>query len=192
MSAYPHLARERSKSPRNCLRDVWYMTFTILISVIRKYRMLPLVATGITQGNTKAQIPTKQAISFMRTFLNRFLKECSVNCSLYFYIKTNMSHILCEYKAQGLIVTASSELKAEHLCNWRLTDTLQAYLEKHTKKEGTLFLNHFHLPGRYSSLAALIWISVSAAICNFWVTSSAVHFVLLRTRIRLSSSTKEP
>lgn len=34
-----------SKSPRNCLREVWYITFTILISVIRKYKMLPLVAT---------------------------------------------------------------------------------------------------------------------------------------------------
>lgn len=48
------------------------------------------------------------------------------------------------------------------------------------------------LPGRYSSLAALIWISVSAAICSFWVTSSAVRLVLPRTRIRLSSSTSEP
>lgn len=47
-------------------------------------------------------------------------------------------------------------------------------------------------PGRYSSLAALIWISVSAAIWSFWVTSSAVCLVLPRTRIRLSSSTSEP
>lgn len=47
-------------------------------------------------------------------------------------------------------------------------------------------------PGLYSSLAALIWISVSAAIWSFWVTSSAVCLVLPRTTIRLSSSTSEP
>ena len=38
-------AMEREKIPRNCLRDVWYMTFTMDISTIRKYRILPRVAT---------------------------------------------------------------------------------------------------------------------------------------------------
>lgn len=47
-------------------------------------------------------------------------------------------------------------------------------------------------PGRYSSLAALIWTSVSAAICSFWLTSSAVRLVLPRTTIRVSSSTSDP
>ena len=82
---------ERSNSPRNCLSDVWYMTLTNDISVIRKYRMLPLVATG-----------------------------------------------------------------------------------------------------RYSSRALFILISVSAAICSFWLTSRAVVLVTLSTLIRSSSSTREP
>ena len=43
---WAHFAMDRSKICRNCLREVWYMTFTRLISVIRKYRMLPRVATG--------------------------------------------------------------------------------------------------------------------------------------------------
>ena len=38
-------AMERSKSPRNWRSDVWYMTFTMPISTIKKYRILPLVAT---------------------------------------------------------------------------------------------------------------------------------------------------
>ena len=84
-------AMERSNSPRNCRSDVWYMTLTNDISVMRKYRMLPLVATG-----------------------------------------------------------------------------------------------------RYSSRALLILISVSAAICSFWLTSSAVVLVTLSTLIRSSSSTREP
>lgn len=41
--AYRAIAR--SKSPRNCFSDVWYMQLTIDISTIRKYRMLPRVAT---------------------------------------------------------------------------------------------------------------------------------------------------
>ena len=41
----PYLAMDRSKTPRNCLSEVWYMMFTMLISVIRKYRMLPRLAT---------------------------------------------------------------------------------------------------------------------------------------------------
>ena len=86
-----YLAMERSNSPRNCRSDVWYMTLTNDISVMRKYRMLPLVATG-----------------------------------------------------------------------------------------------------RYSSRALLILISVSAAICSFWLTSSAVVLVTLSTLIRSSSSTREP
>ena len=76
---------------RNCLRDVWYMTLTLLISVMRKYKILPLVATG-----------------------------------------------------------------------------------------------------RYSSRAVLILISVSAAVCNFWLTSTAVTLVMFSTLIRSSSSTREP
>lgn len=47
-------------------------------------------------------------------------------------------------------------------------------------------------PGLYSSRAALIWISVSAAIWSFCVTSSAVRFVFPSTVMRLSSSTREP
>ncbi|KAE8589598.1 hypothetical protein XENTR_v10017640 [Xenopus tropicalis] len=46
--------------------------------------------------------------------------------------------------------------------------------------------------GLYSSRAELICISVSADICNFWVTSSVVFFVFLSTVMRLSSSTREP
>lgn len=82
---------ERSKSWRNCLKEVWYMEFTKLISTIKKYRMLPRVATG-----------------------------------------------------------------------------------------------------RNSSRAELILISVSAAVCSFWLTSWAVTLVMLSTLIRSSSSTKEP
>lgn len=44
-----YLARERSKIPKNCRSDVWYMTLTMDISVMRKYRMLPLVATVTAQ-----------------------------------------------------------------------------------------------------------------------------------------------
>ena len=86
-----YLAMDRSKSPRNCLSDVWYIILTRDISVIRKYKMLPLVATG-----------------------------------------------------------------------------------------------------RYSSRAVLILISVSAAICSFWLTSRAVDFVILSTLMRSSSSTSDP
>ena len=38
-------AIEMSNKPRNCRREVWYITFTYDISTIRKYRMLPRVAT---------------------------------------------------------------------------------------------------------------------------------------------------
>ena len=31
-----HLCMDWSKSPRNCLSEVWYMTFTSLMSVMRK------------------------------------------------------------------------------------------------------------------------------------------------------------
>ena len=39
-------AMERSKMPRNCCREVWYMTFTMDISMIRKYSTEPRAATG--------------------------------------------------------------------------------------------------------------------------------------------------
>lgn len=39
------LAMERSKMPRNCLSDVWYMVLTRLISQIKKYKILPRDAT---------------------------------------------------------------------------------------------------------------------------------------------------
>lgn len=42
----PYLANDRSKILRNWAREVWYMTLTMLISVMRKYRMLPRDATG--------------------------------------------------------------------------------------------------------------------------------------------------
>lgn len=35
-----------SNNFRNCAREVWYMILTMLISVMRKYRMLPRVAAG--------------------------------------------------------------------------------------------------------------------------------------------------
>lgn len=41
----PYLAIALSNSPRNCLREVWYIQFTMLISTIKKYRILPRVAT---------------------------------------------------------------------------------------------------------------------------------------------------
>lgn len=41
-----YLAKDKSNKPRNWHREVWYITFTMLISVIRKYKMLPLVATS--------------------------------------------------------------------------------------------------------------------------------------------------
>ena len=46
MARSVYLAMERSKIPKNCRSDVWYMTFTMLISTIKKYRMEPRVATG--------------------------------------------------------------------------------------------------------------------------------------------------
>lgn len=48
-----YLAKDKSNRPRNWRSDVWYMTFTMLISVIRKYRMLPLVATTHIKKKTK-------------------------------------------------------------------------------------------------------------------------------------------
>ena len=86
-----YLAMDRSKRCKNCRSDVWYMQFTMLISTIRKYRMLPRVATG-----------------------------------------------------------------------------------------------------RNSSRAVVIFTSVSAATCSFWLTSWAVALVMFNTLIRSSSSTKEP
>lgn len=41
----PHLAIALSNSPRNCLREVWYIQLTMLISTIKKYKILPRVAT---------------------------------------------------------------------------------------------------------------------------------------------------
>ena len=41
-----HLSMEMSKTPRNCRREVWYITFTMDISTMRKYRMDPRAATG--------------------------------------------------------------------------------------------------------------------------------------------------
>lgn len=69
-----HLARERSKSPRNCLREVWYMTFTILISVIRKYKILPLVATekrhrDIARATAKVEQSSINNIYVIQTWL---------------------------------------------------------------------------------------------------------------------------
>merc|ERR1719210_2744975 len=40
------LSIEMSKRDKNCLSEVWYMTLTRLISVIKKYKMEPRVATG--------------------------------------------------------------------------------------------------------------------------------------------------
>lgn len=42
-----YLAIDWSKRPRNCFSDVWYMTLTSDISVMRKYKMEPRVATGL-------------------------------------------------------------------------------------------------------------------------------------------------
>ena len=39
------LVIDKSNEPRNCRKAVWYMMFTYDISTIRKYRMLPRVAT---------------------------------------------------------------------------------------------------------------------------------------------------
>lgn len=46
--------------------------------------------------------------------------------------------------------------------------------------------------GRNSSRAVVILISVSAAVCNFWLTSWAVDLVMFKTLIKFSSSTREP
>ena len=46
--------------------------------------------------------------------------------------------------------------------------------------------------GRYSSLAVVIFTSVSAATTSFSLTSCAVSFVVLSTSMRDSSSTSEP
>ena len=43
-----YFAMDMSKMPRNWLSEVWYMQFTMLISQIRKYTMLPRVATTTT------------------------------------------------------------------------------------------------------------------------------------------------
>ena len=48
-----HLAIDMSKRPRNWRREVWYITFTILISTIRKYRMEPREATGRNSSRAK-------------------------------------------------------------------------------------------------------------------------------------------
>jgi hypothetical protein len=45
MGDFWDLAMDKSKISRNCLSDVWYITFTIDISTITKYRMLPRTAT---------------------------------------------------------------------------------------------------------------------------------------------------
>lgn len=44
-AVFADLAMDSLNRTRNCFSDVWYITLIILISVIRKYRMLPLVAT---------------------------------------------------------------------------------------------------------------------------------------------------
>ena len=42
-----YLDMEISNNPRNCPSDVWYILLTIVMSQIKKYRILPLVATVI-------------------------------------------------------------------------------------------------------------------------------------------------
>lgn len=48
-----NLAMDKSKIPKNCFSEVWYITFTILISTIKKYRMEPRVATGRNSSRAK-------------------------------------------------------------------------------------------------------------------------------------------
>ena len=45
-----NLAMELSKIDKNCCREVWYITLTMLISTIRKYKILPRVATGLNSS----------------------------------------------------------------------------------------------------------------------------------------------
>ena len=46
-----YLDMEISNNPRNCPSDVWYILLTIVMSQIKKYRILPLVATVIYKKN---------------------------------------------------------------------------------------------------------------------------------------------
>jgi hypothetical protein len=50
-----YLAMDWSKMPRNCLRAVWYMMFTIDISTMRKYSTEPRVATAHTIDQLSTQ-----------------------------------------------------------------------------------------------------------------------------------------
>lgn len=76
----PYLAIALSNSPKNCLRDVWYMQFTMLISTIKKYRILPRVATK-TKKNTDNY--TDNYI-YIKNLIARINFECNIFnwCSL--------------------------------------------------------------------------------------------------------------
>ena len=65
----PYLAIERSNMPRNCRREVWYMTFTMLISTIKKYRIDPRVATGRNSSRARLILTSVSAatVSFSLT-----------------------------------------------------------------------------------------------------------------------------
>ena len=44
---------DESNMPKNCFNDVWYMKLTIIISTIKKYNILPRVATGLYSSRAK-------------------------------------------------------------------------------------------------------------------------------------------
>lgn len=163
---------------------------------MRKYRMLPLVATANQQHwplkssfspymNTKCKLPHNliEYIESFCTFLHGY--ACVKLTVVAFLYDDENCHSGCNSldqvpEPQGNECVIEAQLGGNSLTAVQL------------KRELFLEASRRDPPGLYSSLAALIWISVSAAIWSFWVTSSAVCLVLPRTTIRLSSSTSEP
>lgn len=147
----------------------------MLISVMRKYRMLPLVATANQQSIISNTLEIYRIVSYIPTCICTNEADCSS-----IYDDEN-----CRPGGNSLNQLPEPQV---NVC------VIKAQLGDGSKIKAWVFLDASRSdpPGLYSSLAALIWISVSAAIWSFWVTSSAVCLVLPRTTIRLSSSTSEP
>ena len=76
-----NLAIELSNIVKNCCNDVWYITLTMLISTIKKYIMLPRVATGLYSSRA----------SLIFTSVSRATKSFSLTSSAVNFVVFNTS-----------------------------------------------------------------------------------------------------
>jgi len=197
-----------SKSCRNWRREIWYMQLTRLISQMRKYRILPRVAT--------TQSTNQSIINVVVAYLQQWDRQCITVSG--WSLKTNKSLELCEKPGQNEGCWCEEESGSRYLdrrrrrrasrtidrpstcqCCSRVISVAPLTLVINTSinefvsvaTENTQSATCCWL-GRNSSRAMLILISVSAAMVSFSLTSAAVDLVTFSTSMTESSSTREP